>query len=1770
MGAIRDFKKIDPAPSYRVLNPVQKIIPITIQGRCWINILFFFLLFGFFILLPFDGVKAVCGNGMFEPPAEECECGIAAPLFICTFSPCCNSTTCLVNPGYDISTCANTCGDAVVQPVTSREVCDNGSTINETVYCAYTPLNPGSCLSCWNHCASTLAGTPQYCGDDTPNGPETCDDGVNNGRPPSLVIPPTPMGFFDTSGNSFGIKISGNYAYVADSGGGLRIINISNPSSPTSVGTYATTAWNLDIAGSFAYVAAYSNGLQIINITNPASPSLVGSRTTSAAATDVVVSGNYAYLAIFNTGLQIINISNPASPSSESTLTIPGSNPTGVFKVGNYVYVADFNNRLHIINVTNPASPVITGSYTSPFPIYAVTVFGNYAYASDTSGALRIINIFNPASPSLVGLIDTPGSSRGLFMSGQYIYMTDGLVGGMRIINVSTPTAPTALTSVDTPGNASDVYVLGDYAYVADYGSGLRIFRVKLSGQPNYCNSTCNGSVPPVCGNAFSETGETCDEYPYNGVACIPQYNGTCAYCNNSCAQSNVSGPYCGDGTTAPIFEVCDDSNTITETSANCPYDNPVCTFCRADCGQVLNLTGPYCGDGTRQIAIASVCAGGTNHGNVCANAAQCPGGSCLPVEACDDGNSTDAGTCNSICTALTYCGDGTTQNPNGAGQTEQCDDGNSTEGDGCNSNCTPAVCGNGYVETGEQCDTGGQTATCDTDCTTAVCGDSVINSAAGETCEPPNTGTCNATCTISECGNGLVELGEECDGGGSCGAEITTKTFTESTSDFVNPERGLYQHYETHSSSHVPLSLSSLTSLRNTNGVSLILRIVYLDSFVNASISTTFLNALTADFNTMRNAGVKAILRFAYTTDSTAPFGDATKLRMLEHISQLSPLLNANSDVILTMQTGLIGTWGEWYYTDFFGYPPPLSSTNLTDRAEIVTALLNAFPDSRMIQLRTPLIKQQTFGTSVPLTEVEAYNGTNRARTGHHNDCFLASNSDFGTYVNTTTEYPYLATETLYTPMGGETCSPNPPRSLCPTALAELQMFHWTYLNRSYHPDVISGLISGNCFEDIKRELGYRFVLRNVSYNNPVEPGGALSLSITLENVGYAALFNERPVFIVISDGTTLNLNMDAREWSAGNTHTFNVNLTAPSNPGTYSVRLWMPDNSPSLEDNPMYAIRFANTSVWDGVAGNNILFDDLVVDTDCTGGTGGETATCDADCTAVVCGDSTINTTSGEQCDPPGGTCNASCLIAVCGNNYVDLGEDCDVWSSQIHSDTTTCDANCSTRACNDGYLNDFEVCDTSATNPFDGATCSSVTAGAFPSGALGCNLCNSINTTGCYLCGNGTLEDAEYCDDGNTVSGDGCESTCMSWTTGWSCIDNPASPPAPDSLCAMLCGNNHIDSGEACDDGDNITETAVDCPYGIPSCTFCNATCSQILNFSGPYCGNSIVEVGEEVCDLGIAQNNNPDCSYGLQSCVVCLSDCSEQQAGNTSFCGDREVDPANEDCDYDEGLPATDGDGCSSTCEVEEGYSCGNFGIGGSYTCEFHCGIDLDLDTFYEDTNFDINGDGIIDIDEECDDGPENGIRCAPDYGADCPWCTNSCESRTVTADYCGDGDINTLYEQCDQGNTVGGDGCSVACDIESGWQCFGARSSACSPISGDGICVGAPFESCLNNFDDCGACSIVDVLTALPGQTSGLLNGILNSITDIFPTPQLRINIPGLNLNRARVDEPIEVEVRVKGFGIKTPFFMGEKEVSVTIQPFDPDHPENDLINITLD
>lgn len=55
--------------------------------------------------------------------------------------------------------------------------------------------------------------------------------------------------------------------------------------------------------------------------------------------------------------------------------------------------------------------------------------------------------------------------------------------------------------------------------------------------------------------------------------------------------------------------------------------------------------------------------------------------------------------------------------------------------------------CGDGVPQTGETCDTGGDSPTCDADCTTAVCGDGYLNVEV-EQCDPPDGAVCSATCT--------------------------------------------------------------------------------------------------------------------------------------------------------------------------------------------------------------------------------------------------------------------------------------------------------------------------------------------------------------------------------------------------------------------------------------------------------------------------------------------------------------------------------------------------------------------------------------------------------------------------------------------------------------------------------------------------------------------------------------------------------------------------------------------------------------------------------------------------------------------------------------------------------------------------------------------------------------------------------------------------------------------------------------------------------------
>jgi fibro-slime domain-containing protein len=176
----------------------------------------------------------------------------------------------------------------------------------------------------------------------------------------------------------------------------------------------------------------------------------------------------------------------------------------------------------------------------------------------------------------------------------------------------------------------------------------------------------------------------------------------------------------------------------------------------------------------------------------------------------------------------------------------------------------------------------------------------------------------------------------------------------------------------------------------------------------------------------------------------------------------------------------------------------------------------------------------------------------------------------------------------------------------------------------------------------------------------------------------------------------------------------------------------------------------------------------------------------------------------------------------------------------------------------------------------------------------------------------CGNGVLTDDEACDDGNTVSGDGCANNCLSVESGFSCV-TPGQPCRP----IARCGDSLVVFPEQCDDGNKVNGDGCSDACKIEIGYKCDSSPSVCTHTT---CGDNKIE-GAESCEDG---NSMPfdGCSSDCQKEPTCPS-----SGPCTSTCGDGIV--INEECDDGNNI---DGDGCSHDCKVETGFKCAQPDIG----------------------------------------------------------------------------------------------------------------------------------------------------------------------------------------------------------------------------------------------
>ncbi len=430
-----------------------------------------------------------------------------------------------------------------------------------------------------------------------------------------------------------------------------------------------------------------------------------------------------------------------------------------------------------------------------------------------------------------------------------------------------------------------------------------------------------------------------------------------------------------------------------------------------------------------------------------------------------------------------------------------------------------------------------------------------------------------------------------------------------DNTTIFRNPERGFTEELSRKVSVSNPNVVKGQLSDNwgKTYQMTLAVVLYNFGRFKSDDLPAEVLNGFDEDMEELRKYGLKCVLRFAYTEDISDKV-DATPEWVQLHLEQLRPHLVQNADVIYVLEAGFVGVWGEWYYTTRYGNESQHMNAN---RRKVIEYLFANAPEDRFILFRYPMIKTEYLGDDTPLTADEAFTGTEKARMGCHNDAFLNSWGNDGTYASDDkSDDPnvrqYIATETLYVPNGGETNveSNSLAEKVYTDAPAEMSEYHWSFCGKSYATQVTSRWRSSGIFDTLNIHMGYRFNLIDAQLSDSAAPAGKMNVTIRLRNSGYAPLYNERHAYLVLrnsSDQTwSLPLASDPRRWLPnGRISAINEQLSLPADlpEGTYRLYLHLPDNYESIAADPRYAVRFANEDTWDEATGMNDLGIQIVV---------------------------------------------------------------------------------------------------------------------------------------------------------------------------------------------------------------------------------------------------------------------------------------------------------------------------------------------------------------------------------------------------------------------------------------------------------------------------------------------------------------------------------------------------------------------------------------------
>ena len=401
------------------------------------------------------------------------------------------------------------------------------------------------------------------------------------------------------------------------------------------------------------------------------------------------------------------------------------------------------------------------------------------------------------------------------------------------------------------------------------------------------------------------------------------------------------------------------------------------------------------------------------------------------------------------------------------------------------------------------------------------------------------------------------------------------TITMDENNDYIVNPDRGAYSQIDTSQASIIKDYYNGEQGME----FRLVLIAFDLNDYPNTEIiPEEKINELKNALDIAREYGMGVIFRAGYFFSGDEEYLEPDEFETVcLHEKQIADVINEYTDVVVCVQAGFLGPYGEWH-----------SSIHMEDETEgmknylyLLKIMLEDIDEDISINIRRPLFIREAINE-----------GIDCERVGFFNDGMFGTETDIGTYTeegyDRDDELRWLK-ENINTPYNGGEFPYVTEFSVAKNAIKELDKMQVTYLNQYYNYEVWEDWFNTSYFGEnaadyIYNHLGYRLSFSKIKIPELLLKHTPSKISGVISNSGFAKTSESYDMYLAIEYNNEIQYISVDYAYSSKDEILFNTKMEndlLPEDPTENSVIKMGIVFSKSEDMDTKYCIEFANDEV-------------------------------------------------------------------------------------------------------------------------------------------------------------------------------------------------------------------------------------------------------------------------------------------------------------------------------------------------------------------------------------------------------------------------------------------------------------------------------------------------------------------------------------------------------------------------------------------------------------